>query len=175
MFVRSVNNLVYLCILKYVSSPCGVVIPRILVERNRAILHAKFDSSVGLTVCGQKIFKDSLLCFYVKSKIPYHRSLFHCRVIIFRNLAHSLKPYQILKIKALTHSPTMTPFDAPGKQAFSKHYGKRRNCLLRAISPFPTVFSTFLDNFLPFSPNVKLSSANFFSLEESKICRLVVG
>ena len=28
----------------------------------------------------------------------------------------------------LTHSHTMTPFDAPGKQVFWKHYGKRRNC-----------------------------------------------
>ena len=28
----------------------------------------------------------------------------------------------------LTHSHTMTPFDAPGKQAFRKHCGKRRNC-----------------------------------------------
>ena len=37
---------------------------------------------------------------------------------------------------------------------------------------FPTVFSTHLRNFLPFSSNLKLSSANPFSLEESKICRL---
>ena len=47
--------------------------------------------------------------------------------------------------------------------------------LLQAISPFPTVFSTHSDNFLPFSSNLKLSSANSFSLEESKICRLVMG
>ena len=32
-----------------------------------------------------------------------------------------------------------------------------------------------LDNFLPFSSNLKLSSANSFSLEGSKICRLVMG
>ena len=74
----------------------------------------------------------------------------------------------------LTNSHTMTRFDAPGKQAFWKHCGKRRNCLSRAISPFPTVFSTHLDNFLPFSSNFKLSSANSFSLEESKICHLVM-
>ena len=37
------------------------------------------------------------------------------------------------------------------------------------------MFSTRLDNFLPFLPNLKLSSANFLSLEESKICRLVMG
>ena len=38
-----------------------------------------------------------------------------------------------------------------------------------AISPFPTLFSTRLDN----SSNLKMSSANSFSFEESKICRLV--
>ena len=59
----------------------------------------------------------------------------------------------------------MTPFDAPGKQAFWKQCGKRRNCSWRVISPFPVVFSTRLDNFLPFSSNLKLSFANSFSLE----------
>ena len=39
--------------------------------------------------------------------------------------------------------------------------GKRRN------SPFPTVLPTFLENFLPFLPNVELSSGNSFGLEES--------
>ena len=29
-----------------------------------------------------------------------------------------------------------------------------------------------LENFMPFSSNLKLSSANFLSLEESEICRL---
>ena len=40
---------------------------------------------------------------------------------------------------------------------------------------FKTVFSTLLENFLPFSSNLKLSSANSFSLEESKICGLGKG
>ena len=35
----------------------------------------------------------------------------------------------------------------------------------RAISPFPTLFSTHFKNFLPFSSNFELSSANSFSLE----------
>ena len=34
-------------------------------------------------------------------------------------------------------------------------------------SPFPTLFSIFLENFLPFSSNSKLSPANSFSLKES--------
>ena len=41
--------------------------------------------------------------------------------------------------------------------------------------PFPTVFSTLLENFLLFSSNSKLSSAKSFSLEESNICRLGKG
>ena len=45
----------------------------------------------------------------------------------------------------------------------------------RTISPFPTVFSTLLENFLSFSSHLKLSSANCFSLEESKIYRLGKG
>ena len=56
-----------------------------------------------------------------------------------------------------------------------KHCGKRRNCSLRAISPFPTVFSNHLENLLPFSSNLKFPSANFLNLEESKICRLGKG
>ena len=36
-------------------------------------------------------------------------------------------------------------------------------------------FVTHLENFLPFSSILKLSSANIFSLEESKICRLGKG
>ena len=33
------------------------------------------------------------------------------------------------------------------------------------ISPFPEVFSTYLENFLPFSSKLKLSSANSSTLE----------
>ena len=36
-------------------------------------------------------------------------------------------------------------------------------------------FSTLLENFLQFTSNLKLSSANFFCWEESKICRMVKG
>ena len=56
-----------------------------------------------------------------------------------------------------------------------KHCGKKRNCLLRAISLLLAMFSTSLENLLPFLTNLKLSSANSFSLEESKICRLGKG
>ena len=63
----------------------------------------------------------------------------------------------------------MTPFDTLGNKPFENTVGKG------AISPFPTVFSNHLDSFLSFSSNLKLSSANSFSLKESKICRLGMG
>ena len=69
----------------------------------------------------------------------------------------------------------MTPFDAPGNKPFENTVGKGEIARNEQFLLFPTVFSTRLDNFLPFSSNLKLSSANSFSLEESKICHLVMG
>ena len=98
-------------------------------------------------------------------------------IIELRYMADQLvcKDYDPSTAYKLTHSHTMTPFDTPGKQAFWKHCGKKRNCSERAISPLHTVFSTRFDSFLSFSSNLKLSSGNSFSLEESKICLLVMG
>ena len=50
--------------------------------------------------------------------------------------------------------------------------GEKEKYLVRAISPFPPVFSTLSENSVPFSSNLKLSSANSFNSEESKICRV---
>ena len=80
-----------------------------------------------------------------------------------------------IKISMLTLSQTSPDFYVSAVEVFWKHCGKRRNCSWRAISPFPTVFSTHLENYLPFSSNLELSSKNSVSLEESKICRLGKG
>ena len=116
--------------------------------------------------------------FYFSCNVYYPVRNFSSSVllpVLLSGAAFDSEVFEILLFgKELTHSHTMTPFDAPGKQAFWKHSGKRRNCSKRAISPSPTVFSTRLNSFLPFSSNLKLSSANSFSLEESKICRLVM-
>ena len=66
----------------------------------------------------------------------------------------------------LTFSQTIPDFYVSALHVFWKHCWKRRNCASEAISPFPTVFSTGFENFLPFSSNVKLSSAISFELEE---------
>ena len=61
-----------------------------------------------------------------------------------------------------------------GNKPFENNVGKGEIAPNEQFLLFP-VFSTCLDNCLPFSSNLKLSSANSFSLEESKICRLVMG
>ena len=77
--------------------------------------------------------------------------------------------------------PCVNPF--PNKHRFLhvcstsllKTAWEKENYSLRAISPSPTVFSTLLENILIFLSNLKLSSVNSLSLEESKICRLLKG
>ena len=53
-------------------------------------------------------------------------------------------------------------------------WGKEK-LLVKAISPFPTMFSNHLENFLPFSSTLKLSSVTSFTLDESKSVRLGKG
>ena len=65
--------------------------------------------------------------------------------------------------KELTLSQTSPGVYMSAVQVFWKHCGKKRNC------------STRLENSLPFSSNLKLSSATSFSLEESKICCMGKG
>ena len=75
----------------------------------------------------------------------------------------------------LTLSQTRSGFYMSAVQVFLKHCRKRRNCSLRAISPFSTVFYTLLKNFSPISPKLILSPANSFNLGESKNCRMVLN
>ena len=57
---------------------------------------------------------------------------------------------------------------------FENTVGKGEIARYEQFPLFP-VFSTLLEKFLPFSSNLKLSSANTFSLERSKICCLGKG
>ena len=86
-------------------------------------------------------------------------------------------------LKFVTHSNKMTPFDKhppppppPQETSLLKTLWEKEKLLVTSnFSFFPTVFSTHLDNFLPFLSDLKLLSANSFSWEESKICHLVNG
>ena len=64
---------------------------------------------------------------------------------------------------------SFNPF--PNKPWFLRVCSMRLLKTLWEKEKLPTCF----DNFLPFSFNLKLSSANTFNLEESKICRLGKG
>ena len=61
------------------------------------------------------------------------------------------------------------------QEFFKNTVGKGEIAHNEQFLPFPIVFSTCFDNFVPFSSNLQLSSANYFNLEESKICHLVMG
>ena len=103
----------------------------------------------------------------IKTSQVVSRAFPHLQMATYRQFVAST--HNMDSGEELTHSHTMTPFDTPGKRAFWKHRRKRRNCSWRAISPFPTVFSTCLDNFMPFSSILKISSANSLNLDQSKI------
>ena len=60
----------------------------------------------------------------------------------------------------LTLFETSPGFYMSAVRVIGKHYRKRRNCSLRAISPFPIVFSTRLESFQLFSSSLTLSSVN---------------
>ena len=75
----------------------------------------------------------------------------------------------------LTLSQTSPGFTCLQYKSLENAVGKGENARNKQFLLFPTMFSTRLENFLPFSSNLKLSSANSFSLEEFKICRMGKG
>ena len=58
-------------------------------------------------------------------------------------------------------------------KSFENIVGKGEVVLHKQFLLFPQCFATLLENYLPFSSNFKLSSANSFRLEESKIWYIV--
>ena len=89
------------------------------------------------------------------------------------NAFNLAKNYSLVKTRiCLTLFQTSHYFYMSKVQVYRKHCGKMRNCSSRAISPFPSVFSTNKEKFLPSSSNLELSSANSLSWEASKIYRL---
>ena len=104
------------------------------------------------------------------STLPRTNFDFSVTFILSSVIGFNLDRSKILSFgKEWTLSETNPGFYVSVVQAFWKHCGKRRNRSYQAISPFPTVFSMLSESSLPFSSNLKLSSANSFSLEGSKI------
>ena len=75
----------------------------------------------------------------------------------------------------LTLSQTNPGFYVSAVQVFLKTLGKEEIARNEQFLLFPQCFQLVLENFLLFSSNSKLSSANSFNLEECKICRLGKG
>ena len=80
----------------------------------------------------------------------------------------------VLNIKMINTFPNKSWFSRVCSASLLKTL-REKDKLLVTIYPFPTVFSACLEKFLPFLSSLKLSSANSFNLEESKICRLGNG
>ena len=68
----------------------------------------------------------------------------------------------------------MTTFDAPGKQAFKNTVGKGEIARNEQFVLYPECFLPVYRTLI-FSSNLKLLSADCLSLDQSKICRLVMG
>ena len=62
----------------------------------------------------------------------------------------------------------MTPSDVSGKEAFSKHCGKRRKCWQPAFSHFPTMFSTLSNTEIIIYVTFILLSANASNMDKVK-------
>ena len=86
-------------------------------------------------------------------------------------LACALKP----RLPAMMDYLNPFPYPCLQYKLFENTLGKGEIARNEQILLFPTVFSTHFEKFLPFSSNLKLLSANSFSLEESKFCRLGKG
>ena len=102
---------------------------------------------------------------------------------------NGLKIEQIVILPILTYVDqsallALSPFCFPKQslvftcllsKSFENTAGKGEIARNEQFLLFPQCFSTHLENFLLFSSNLKLSSANSVSLGESKICRLGKG
>ena len=102
-----------------------------------------------------------------------HSSLngsFHLGLLSFMTLYQTIShsPF-LLPYPFTTHSPDFE------KEAFRKHFGKRRKCWWPAFSPFPKMFSTFPTTKFKFWFTFILSSACALNLDRSKICSFGKG
>ena len=108
--------------------------------------------------------KQDISKIIVKEKKRHILDLIHCRHVSFvlclccRYILELFNPF-----------PNKPWFLRVCSTILLKTLWEKENCSIRAISPFPIVVSTCVENFLPLSSNLKLSPANSFSLEESKI------
>ena len=111
--------------------------------------------------CCLPFFTTFVFCFYAAISIDQGHYKSFCPVFPFVSF------FVCLQI-SLNLSQTSPGFHVSAVEVFWKRCGKRRNCSEWAISYFPTLFSIHYENFLQVSSNMKLLSANSFSLDGLK-------
>ena len=122
------------------------------------------------------------MIFCHRQQITYE-ILWHMENLIVRNIFFLLHTVFTGFVPSINPFPTKPWFSHVCSTCLMKTVWEKEKLFVdeqflfssQVISPFPRVFSTHLENFLPFSSNLKLSSANFFSFEEFKICHLEKG
>ena len=119
-------------------------------------------------VCSHNVFKRYLLLMCQKEFLWSKGLNVHLHLF----LIGSLKCWTIVQSISCEPFPKQSlGFTRWQSKSFENTVAKGENACDTQFLLFPTVFS----NFLPFSSNSKLLSANSFSLEESTICHLGKG
>ena len=75
----------------------------------------------------------------------------------------------------VSHYHTMLHFDAPKIYSCGKHFEKRRNCLQQAISPFLTMFLSYIPLIFHFKCSLKCRLQFVSNWTSLRFCRLVIG
>ena len=78
-------------------------------------------------------------------------------------------------LNPLTHSHTVTPFDASGKEAPGKHCGKRRNCLYKQFLLFQQCFLLYQRQKLSFLLHLICRLQMLSIWTGSKFCHVAIG
>ena len=157
----------------------------------------KLSSANSFSLEESKIYRlisvnTSLPVFYTKQDITYlwiHKILFvfwrpesSGELSIYIKMGEKFQPmsacapragwYRMILFKgAITHSHTMTPFDAPGKQAFKKHWVKEK---LLVTSNFSFSLKCFLHFWITFCHFRQIWNCHLQTLSVWKSLKFVV-
>ena len=110
-------------------------------------------------VQGQMMIFISQICLMKQSYLSYHISI--------------TKNYQNSLLNPFPNKPWFLPVCSTSPWKTLRE--KEKLLIMSNFSISHSVFSSCVENFLPFTSNSKLLSANCLSLEKSKMCRLGKG
>ena len=128
---------------------------------------------------------STLYCSYFSFEMHFKRSSAICfnldqsKILLsdngIMNNALAKRGLTLIDFYCLALSQQALIFMCLQDRSYENSVGKGEIACKKQFLLFSTVVSTLLKSFLQLSSNLKLSSANSFSLEESKICHLGIG